>query len=1285
MRRLRKKFWQGTGTRISKHGLLTVFRHTWSLLAVFLVALAIFFTLFRALTPWVKQYRDQIQQELSVWVGQSITIHDVETTWYWFTPVLRFNQMVISDEQDHVLRFNQVMVGIDLFSSLLHWQLQPGVLYVDEAHFKIQQQDDIWQIEGFDLPNKLQKSDKPSSLLPFLGLLVAQDKLIIKHISADITLRDGKHIPLQSLHIKADHHAQDYRIYAQAIITGKPDVHMTMVAKVMMDGNDFETLSGQIYWSVNRTNLAWIQTYFPQMPVQIKQGTGGGEAWVDIVHGHLKTVQARVELSDLTVLEPNRTKPRTLPTVTANMAWQHLSSGWRVTADHCLLSMDGIAWPENAFIFEYREPIAEYRGYVKTLPLKQLLQTDFSWPKEMEPILALKPRGNLYNTQLSWQNGQVRDVLTKFSDLSWRAKKNMPGLTGLSGAVYWQPTEGHLDVDGENTVLSLRKSLAPITFDTFNISLNWQYLSQGLRLSLDRLVLSHPNLVLSATGVLDDPIGPAANLRLQMDFSAKEAQFWLPYIPSKGLKPKLDVWLKQDIPRIAHASGRMQISGPLADFPFDDNQKGTFSIQSHVNGVDILINEAWPMNADIDADINVSGRMLRADVDQANLAGVTLHQVSISVPDIGMGKEVFLLHGMVKAPGDQIKSYVFATPLVKRFARWQAVSVKDLLGLELSLEVPLYPESDHVYAKGILDFDQNAVAVAVVDNAAEFSGVTGHLHFNESGLTSGGLDGSLDGYPFAMGVQPLLGPQAGTEMRFEGEIAIDYLKYLVHHPVFSLMQGRAIVTGLWTVYPDNAETDKLYLNSSLVGMALHLPKPFGKSTAEIVPLTVNIDFSPKQRMDFQVHYGQQVTGLFTMQKNAQQNWLTTGGFHLGEGSFPKTNASGLRISGLLSNVDMDAWQRVWEKWPQESSSASLLTSLNDVDLSLGNMSFSGMNYANVSLHAHQNTPKEWLFKVQQKDIAGDFTYNWSKNTLSAHIARLNMAALQSSSHKKWTPKMASIPNLDLKVDQINYKGVEIGTISLNSSTKPGHWTLNSCTIQAPEYQLNLQGDWVEQDQQSASSIEAQLHIVSLMKAFERWNMTPAVDAHFGQMTLSGKWPGAFYDLSFQQLSGKTSLVLKNGYISHLDRETEQKLGLGKLLSILSLQTIPRRLKLDFSDLVQQGYTFDVFKGNFKIRRGVMSTDDSFIDGPVAFGRMKGDLDLVNKLYDLDLRIYPYITASLPMVVTLAGGGPIAGIATWAISSLASKGMQKISGYTYKISGPWLNPVVQQVSIDKSVH
>lgn len=1284
MRRRTTKHKQGLFIRFSKNGLLTVFRHTWTLLATFLVILAIFFTLFRALTPLVKQYRPQIQQQLSLWAGQDISIHDIETSWYWFTPVLRLNQVVIHNAQQHALRFNQVMVGIDLFSSILHWQVQPGVLYVDEAHLKIHQTEDNWKIEGFDLPNMAAEEDvQASDILPFIGILLAQDKVILKHVSAELSLKNGVHIPLTSLNFKADHHGQNYRIYSKAIIGKNPDIHMTVIANLSLDGNDLHKLSGQIYMSVSHADLPWLQTLIPQFPSQIKRGSAAVDAWFDLVHGHVTRVQASVDTNDLALLEPGRAKPRLFSTFTANMAWQRLSQGWQVSADHVFFTLDGVAWPENVLRFVHSGENADDHLYIKTVPFKQLLLTDLPWPAVVKPWLALKPKGALLHTELSWQNGQIHNLLTKFSHVSWRPKDKIPGLSGLSGAIYWQPSEGRLEVDGDHTILSMQKPLAPIPFDTFNGALDWKYLSQGLRLSLERLVLTHPNLVLSAAGAVDDPFGAAAHARVQMDFSAKDAQVWLPYIPSKGLKPKLDYWLKNGILKIAKASGQMRLSGLLSDFPFD-NQNGEFSIQSHVNGVDMLINKDWPMNEDIDADIHLNGRNFLANVGQATLAGVPVHQVSISIPDIGLGKEMFLLHGVVKAPGDQIKAYVFASPLQKRFARWKAVSIEDPLGLELNLEVPLYPESDHVYAKGSLDFDQNIVSVDVVDNAAEFSDVSGRLQYSEYGLTSGSLNGILDGYPFTMQVQPLLGPKAGTELRFESEIDIDYLQYLVHHPAFSLMQGRVIVTGLWSVYPENADKDTLYLNTSLVGMALHLPKPFGKSIAEIVPMTVKVDFAPQQKMDLHLTYGQKAIGMLTMQHTANNHWRTTGDLHIGPGDISRKTTQGLRLSGTLANVNIDAWQRVLAKWPKDTSHSSLLESLNDADLTFDNVTFSGSKYANVSLHGHQNTPQEWLFNLQQKNVVGDFTYNWNKNSLSAHITHLNVEALQESSHSKWSPKIESIPNLNILIDQITYHDVEMGAITLKSSTQPGHWTLNKGTIQTPEYELIVKGDWVEQGKGSVSNIEANLSISKLAKAFERWHVTPAVDAHYGLMNLSGKWPGPIYDASLKKLNGNMSLTLKNGHISHLDRETEQKLGLGKLLSILSLQTIPRRLKLDFSDLVQKGFTFDLFKGNFNIQHGVMSTTDSHIDGPVAFGRMTGDLDLVNQLYDLDLRIYPYITASLPVVATLAGG-PVAGIATWALSNLASKGMQRISGYSYKISGQWLKPVVQQVSLDKSVH
>ena len=115
----------------------------------------------------------------------------------------------------------------------------------------------------------------------------------------------------------------------------------------------------------------------------------------------------------------------------------------------------------------------------------------------------------------------------------------------------------------------------------------------------------------------------------------------------------------------------------------------------------------------------------------------------------------------------------------------------------------------------------------------------------------------------------------------------------------------------------------------------------------------------------------------------------------------------------------------------------------------------------------------------------------------------------------------------------------------------------------------------------------------------------------------------------------------------------------------------------------EGYSFDVFKRSFEVNKGIINTQNSYLDGPVAYASMKGDLDIVRRLYDLNLKISPHITASLPVVATIAGG-PIAGLAAWVANKIINQSMQKITGYSYKVSGPWDGPVVQQLSIVKKV-
>ncbi|MDP3704789.1 MAG: YhdP family protein [Legionellaceae bacterium] len=1272
-------------TKKLKQVSLRILKRCWVPFAILVVSFAIVFTLFRALTPWVKQYKVQVENHLSTLLGQPVAIRDLETSWYWFEPVLKMDQVTVSDKNDHILKLNKLLVGINLWSSLWHWQIKPGVLYVDDVHLTVRQIDHHWEVDGLK-PNKQMMTITADAYLPILGWILSQDTTIIKHLSGDIYFEDGSILPLREVNAKVKNSYGHYRIVGNAQLAQDTPTVLSIIADLSVDMSAINQVSGHAYVSAQNFLLAQWQRFFPQIPYQVKHGECDLQTWVDIEQGHLSGVQSVIHLKDLVWVENGQLKERKIDLLQGNLAWRTFRDGWRLTADKVNLQVGGVTWPENTLQLDYKRSEEAYRVFVKTLLLDSLFAADIAWPESMQTALAMQPIGELHDTQITIKQNQVDYVLTRFANLGWQEKNNIPAVNQISGVLHWQPTEGRLILDGEHTTIK-PKNLPPLTFDLLNADMDWKELNNGFRMSLDRFVLSHPNLLLSATGALDNPSSPDGNLRLTAEFAAKNANKLLNYIPSVYLKPKLDAWLKHDVQRIERASGRVIVNGKLADFPYD-SQPGEFSIVSHVSGVDIAINSKWPLNRDIDADLVVDKRSLVANVDQANLHGVSVDKINLVVNGIGLGREALLLHGEFKAPGEQVKSYVFATPLRERLTRWQALDISDSLGLDLRLEVPLYPESDHVIALGEMTFDNNPVTVNLPVVRVKLNDVTGALQFNEYGLTDGGLKGTLAGYPIAMHAQSIIEPKEGTVLSIEGETSMDYLQKLIGSPVLNVLSGHFNLTGLWTIYPGDKDPDQLHLDSSLEGVAIDVPEPLGKASTEIAPLTVDVVFNLKSAMGVRINYDNRLSSELLLTPVNKHLTLNKGELRLGKGQATLPKHAGLTISGSLPDVDLSKWHAVLDELPDNGASLPIMDSVHAVALNVGRLLFFGQSYENMVFKATKLSKNDWSLTIDQKNIAADLHYQPTNHLISGVIGHLYLNHLNDTEHNhqvsKWNPQPLDIPNLNLTIDALKVHDVDVGSVNLKSTSSKTDWLLSYCNITSPDYQLNVQGNWKQIEKKNSSTMQAQLRLIDLGKSLERWHLTPAVYAHPGNVTFEGGWPGRFYDFALNRVSGKMQIVLKNGRISHFDKETEEKLGLGKLLSILSLQTIPRRLKLDFSDLSEQGYSFDIFKGNFQLNQGVMSTSDSYIDGPVAYARMEGDLDLSKRLYDVNLRITPYITASLPVVATIAGG-PIAGLATWVASNIINKGMQKISGYTYKVSGPWLDPVVQQVSIDRSAH
>ncbi len=678
-------------------------------------------------------------------------------------------------------------------------------------------------------------------------------------------------------------------------------------------------------------------------------------------------------------------------------------------------------------------------------------------------------------------------------------------------------------------------------------------------------------------------------------------------------------------------------------------------------------------------------RTLDLDVLHASLMGIEAEQANLRVDDLGLGKEALLLHGKVEVPASELKAYVFATPLRSHLLKLKKLDIKGPVDLDLSLDVPLYPENEEVLARGAITLHNNDATFHHALHDVPLNNLSGSLQFDEQGVMDSELKARLLGDPVAMHIRSVRQPQPFTEVSIEGDTTIDILREKFDLPIFSFMQGPLKITSKLTLTDDPNDLDNMRVSTSLEGVSIDLPRPLGKSSEESAPLTINIDFNPKKAVRLRFNYDNRLSSDLWFAAKKGSFTLDKGGVQIGSAQALWQKQPGLQVVGSLPTLDVQQWHEVWSKLPTSLSSSTLIDHIQFVDMKLGDVAIWGKHYQKVAIKAGKLSNDAWSLILDQRDLAGDLRYQYASNTLSGHFTRLYLAKSALARHQGNTPssrlKPTDIPNLNVTIDAFRLGEVGMGAVALKSSSTDSNWHLDYCKITSPDYQLTLKGDWSLREGKNNTSLQANVQIDNLAKSLQLWHITPVVEAHQGGAEFSGGWPGAINDFSLAKMNGNVYLMFQNGRITHLSPETEEKLGLGKLLSILSLQTIPRRLKLDFSDLSNAGYSFDVLKGNFTLKNGVMNTRDSYIDGPVAYANMKGDLDVVKQLYDVDIHISPHITASLPIVATIAGG-PIAGMAAWVASKIINQGMQQVTGYTYKISGPWLNPVVQQVSIYK---
>ena len=161
------------------------------------------------------------------------------------------------------------------------------------------------------------------------------------------------------------------------------------------------------------------------------------------------------------------------------------------------------------------------------------------------------------------------------------------------------------------------------------------------------------------------------------------------------------------------------------------------------------------------------------------------------------------------------------------------------------------------------------------------------------------------------------------------------------------------------------------------------------------------------------------------------------------------------------------------------------------------------------------------------------------------------------------------------------------------------------------------------------------------------------------------WPKSPFGFDKSSLQGNFSLTATDGVV------LEAKPGVARLFGLLTLQNLPRRLSLDFSDIFSKGFIFDRIDAGVIVNKGVLKSNRFTMEGPAAEVTIKGETNIIEETQNIHVVVEPRISDSLSLL-SLAGG-PLVGAAAFIAQKILEDPLNKILSDEYQIIGTWDEP------------
>jgi len=1248
----------------------------WALVALSLVVVAVTLSVVRYSLPYMNEQKNYLELWLSGQVGAQIKIGEITARWQGIGPaiILRDVQLIQNAQSPINLTIAETAIEIDFWQSILARQIQSNKFDLRNMELTI----DVASLSQKETTYPIVDALEKLFLQQLQLFSISQSKIIIN------TTNNQQQVVLidqVSWVNKDEHHQGVGQLQVEEIAKNSASFILDLY------GNQ-ETLYGTFFAKGKEVDLSpWVEQWIPSKHKLI-ESRGSFVMWATIKEKSLQSVQLDLSNSRFDWQDPENPNPENnlkVAVLGGQINASPMNSEWLFNLNNLTMQINDNVLVSNwlgkidktgAISLQHNQPLK----LASVLPMLTLAME----PEQAKSLELLQPQATL--NALDMYRTLSGDIAVKaaVSDLAWQQTNFIPGMAGLTTELNWFNGNGRLNLKTKSGQLSINKLLPEnIDYQRFYADVTIQATEKDFN------ILAEDILFKSEVVSLRPSIYYRSSdnyLALSSTIEPIDVSQLTQLYPTELMGVATKKYLIDSLQQGQVESAQILWHGALNAFPFEQGQ-GIFQAQVKVADGKLKFAPQWPALTHFDVNLLFENNSLTMTSQQGRLLDVELKDLSATIPKLA-ANAVLTIDADAQANGNQVTDLMLKSSLADTLGKTlQQVKVSGSLKTQLNLTIPL--SGEELVAKGKVLLTKNKVALPSLGILLEQT--NGSVSFINNKIKASGLKGQLLQQPISLdltGSQEDKGYQ--TDINIKGDWQVTPLLESFSDGLTKYLSGSSNWTAdIALTLPTQGYQYSAKIFSDLTQLSSDLPAPFAKSSKQTLPLLVTSQGN-EQASSIKVTLGKNVE----FNGNLPHENMQFSRAHLAIGQADMVGMGlGFSVSANMHELDVTPWYNAINALINDlpdNSDRPLLEAPKRIFINADNALFASQRFTGLEMVA-KNTSDSWLFDINAKetrmevvlhkdwlnkgvDINADFIEltKW-QSTQAENSAQAESKETQSADAIKFTPNIDTLPPVRFSCTQCRFLDNDLGKIDFNLSRSATGMKIDQVRLNNAHGLFYGSGDWFLNNGQSSTRLMGEFSSSDFGAFLKDFKLDSGIKDSKTSAKFDLSWKQAPYKFNFDTLNGQIEWRLTDGYLTEISDKGS------RIFSLLSLDSLVRKLQLDFRDIFAKGFFYDKIKGSFQLENGIAYTQDTLVDGGAGEISMQGYTDLGTQQLNYQIEFTPNVTSSLPVIVAWMVN-PATALAALALDQMLTSA-KVISNIKFSLTGPLDDPQLTELGRD----